>query len=126
LSYSYLDTYTPPAPVLEIELCAPESSEWYGPYPALVDTGADFSVIPLELLRPLNPPSIRPVILSSQWKDRRQVLIYKIDLRVGEIVLPAIDVAGDPYSGDVLLGRNLLNKLDLRLQGPALQLHLLR
>ena len=55
----------------------------------------------------------------------RSVYVYEVDLRIGQMVLPAIDVAGDPFSDEVLLGRNVLNRLDLRLEGPALRTHLL-
>jgi len=44
---------------------------------------------------------------------------------VGDMVLPAVDVVGDRHGAQVLLGRNLLNKLDLRLQGPVLRTHVL-
>jgi hypothetical protein len=46
-------------------------------------------------------------------------------MSIGHVVLPAVDVAGDPYSAEMLLGRNVLNRLDLRLEGPALRTHLL-
>ncbi|HEY54005.1 MAG TPA: hypothetical protein G4N94_11160 [Caldilineae bacterium] len=90
---------------------------------AIVDTGADFTVVPLALLRPLAAPIVRPATLSSQWQDRRFVYVYEVDLRIGNEILPAVDVAGDPFSNEILLGRNLLNRLDLRHEGPALSLH---
>ena len=92
---------------------------------AIVDTGADFTIVPMDLLRPLNPPVVRPATLSSQWQDSHPVYVYEVDLRLGAITLPAVDVAGDPFSDQVLLGRNVLNRLDLRLQGPALLTHVL-
>jgi len=45
-------------------------------------------------------------------------------LRIGRQVLPAVEVAGDPFGDELLLGRNVLNLLDLRLEGPALRIHL--
>ena len=92
---------------------------------AIVDSGVDFTIIPLSLIRTLDAPVIRPATLSSQWRDRRPVYVYKVDIRIGESVLPAVDVAGDPFSEEILLGRNILNRLDLRLEGPTLQTHLL-
>ena len=46
-------------------------------------------------------------------------------VREGGTILPAVDVAGDPFSDEILLGRNVLNQLDLRLEGPALRTHFL-
>ncbi len=120
----YSHAHFPPMPVLDVSLAAPESQDWAGPFSAEVDSGADFTIVPLSLLHPLNPPVVRPATLSSQWRDQRPVLVYELDLRIGDLVLPAVDVAGDPFSGEILLGRNVLNCLDLRLEGPALRTHL--
>jgi hypothetical protein len=49
------------------------------------------------------------------------VAVYTLDLRLGKMVQPAVMVAGDAHSQDVLLGRNFLNRLDLRLHGPRLR-----
>lgn len=111
-------------PALDVSFSTPESSNWSGPHQAVVDSGADFTLIPLTLLSPLDPPVVRPATLSSQWQDRRPVYVYEVDVRIGDLVLPAVDVAGDPYSGEILLGRNVLNRLDLRLEGPQLRTHL--
>jgi hypothetical protein len=122
---AYSHTNFPPIPVLQVSLSAPQSDDWHGLFTAVVDSGADFTVVPLEWLRPLDPPAVRPAVLSSQWQDRRPLYVYEVDLRIGNVVLPAVDVAGDPHSAEMLLGRNVLNCLDLRLEGPALRIHLL-
>lgn len=121
---SYSDSVFPPIPVLDVSFSAPTLENWSGPFMAIVDSGADFTIIPLDLLNLVGPPLVKPVILSSQWQDKRSVYLYEIDLHIGDIVLPAVDVAGDPNSDEILLGRNVLNCLDLRLEGPKLQTHL--
>ena len=122
---NYSNSAFPPIPVLDVTFSAPMRDEWGGSFEAFIDSGADFTIVPLDLLRSIQAPIVKPVILSSQWQDRRSVHLYEVDLRIGELVLPAVDVAGDPGSGEILLGRNVLNRLDLRLEGPALQTHLL-
>jgi hypothetical protein len=122
---AYLQTIFPPIPALDIVLSAPASDHWGGPFTAIVDSGADFTIIPLALMKSLDAPVIRPAVLSSQWRDKHSVYIYKVDIRVGEITLPAMDAAGDPFSDEIILGRNVLNRLDLRLEGPALRTHLM-
>lgn len=117
--------YFPPMPVLDVWLTAPEDSAWHGPFAAVVDTGADFTIVPARILRTFKPPVVRPAVLSSQWQDQRPVQVYEVDLRIGDLTLPAVDVAGDPFSHEVLLGRNVLNRLDVRLEGPAQRTHLL-
>jgi hypothetical protein len=51
--------------------------------------------------------------------------LYEVDVRLGDLVFPGIDVAGDFASNEILLGRNVLNRLDLRLEGPKLRTHIL-
>jgi hypothetical protein len=58
--------------------------------------------------------------LCSQRGDRKSAYLYEVDLRIGDFILPAVDIAGDVDSKDILLGRDVLNSLDLRLEGPDL------
>lgn len=120
----YSFTYFPPMPILPISLFVPEQAQWYGPFTALVDSGADFTIIPLKLIEPLNLPVIGAANMVSQWQDRREAHVYLVDLQIGSIVLAQIEVAGDSFSDELILGRNVLNDLDLRLNGPDLQLEL--
>lgn len=115
----------PPIPVLDIWLAVPDSNEWHGPFAAIVDSGADLTIVPLGLLRQLEAPYLSRAVLRSQWEERQVVFLHEVDLRVGDLLLPGIDVAGDNSSQEVLLGRNALNRLDLRLEGPKLYTHVL-
>jgi hypothetical protein len=108
---SYARSYRPPIPVLDIALSFPDSDDWHGTYTAIIDSGADFTIVPLANLQPLNIPILRPATLSSQWPDRRAVNVYEVDLRIGSLFLPAIEVAGDLHSNEIILGCNVLNYL---------------
>lgn len=44
--------------------------------------------------------------------------IYRVDVGLGDLRLPAIDVAADDLATAAILGRNLLNKLLIILDGP--------
>ncbi len=121
---AYLKTYYPPIPVLDILIAHPDSNEWQGAFLAIVDSGADFTIVPLAILRTVNSPIVRPAVLSSQWKDRRAVNVHEIDLQIGALVMSAVEVAGDLHSTEIILGRNVLNDLNLYLDGPALQVEL--
>ena len=125
MTQSYDQTRLPPIPVLDVWLAVPDSTDWHGPYPAIVDSGADLTIVPLDLLRQLAAPYLKRAVLRSQWEERQIVFLHEVDLRIEGIVLPAIDVAGDTISQEVLLGRNALNRLDLRLEGPGLRTHVL-
>jgi len=42
-----------------------------------------------------------------------------IDLELGDLRLPGVFVVGDEQGDEIVLGRNVLNKLRLLLDGPA-------
>lgn len=121
--YSY--AYFPPIPVLDILFSFPDQADWKGPYEAFIDSGADFTIVPAGLLDTQNLAIVGTATLRSQWEDRIAVKIYEVDLKIGEIVLPYVDIAADPQGEEILLGRNVLNELDLRLEGPRFRTHLL-
>lgn len=121
----YDSNYLPPMPVVEIWLAVPDSNDWQGPFSAILDTGADFTIVPQSVLHAFNAPYLKRAMLKTQWSQRQQVGLYEVDVRIGELVFPGIDVAGDRASAQVLLGRNVLNRLDLRLEGPKLLTHIL-
>lgn len=119
----YSRQYHPPVPVLDIFLSFPDSSDGRGPFLAELDSGADLTIIPLSIITALGVIAIDQITLMSQWRDRHLVHLFQADVRIAGIVLPAIDVAGDPRSKEILLDRNVLNRLDLRLEGPRLRTH---
>lgn len=59
-------------------------------------------------------------------RDARTVAIYTVDIRIGEVVQPAVMVVNDTTGRQVLLGRNLLNRIDLRLNGFQLRTEIMR
>jgi len=126
MNQPYSELYFPPMPVLDVALAAPGESNWTGSLPAILDTGADFCIAPSAVLRKLKLPLVRSGVLSSHWRDTRSVAIYSVDIRIGASVQPAVMIASDPRSQEILLGRNFLNRLNLRLDGLKLRTHVLR
>ena len=43
---------------------------------------------------------------------------YLVNLRIRDINLPGIYVVGDDRANDIVIGRNVLNQLKIRLNGP--------
>jgi hypothetical protein len=125
MTYQYSFAYFPPVPVLNIELSFPDHARWQGPFTAIIDSGADFTIIPLAIVITFDPPVVGKANLVSQWQDRREVQVYQLDIQIGSVILPSIEVAGDTVSNEFILGRNVLNGFDLRLNGPALQTELI-
>lgn len=58
--------------------------------------------------------------VCSHLGDRlHRVPIHRVDVILfGVIRLPNIEVIGDDWGSQIILGRNVLNKLQMRLNGP--------
>lgn len=122
----------PAAPVLAIRLSAPGESARTDPIAALIDTGSDFTLVPLSLLLQIDAPEERSAFLRGLWSEQRQVTVYLADLHFENRVLPGIEVVGvedesaeDDQAQEIILGRNVLNRLILLLDGPNEQTEIL-
>ena len=113
----YSRNYYPPSPVLEVRLAVP-NGERVGPLPALVDTGADGTLVPLEYLLDILAPSTDEALMRSQWGEGRLVHLYLVDVEINGDTLPGLEVVGDEMTREIILGRDVLNKLNLVLDGP--------
>ena len=56
--------------------------------------------------------------LRSQWGELRVVRTCWVDLGIAGVRLPAIEIVADTQGGEVILGRNVLNRLKILLDGP--------
>ncbi|OGO43459.1 MAG: hypothetical protein A2Z04_06405 [Chloroflexi bacterium RBG_16_57_9] len=118
MKFSYDTAYFPPAPSIDIQLGLPDESFAVGPLPAFVDTGADVSVVPIKYVEPLGVQVDNRKYLRSQWGERRKVNTYLLDIGIGVLRLPMVEIIGDERGKEVILGRNVLNKLVVTLNGP--------
>jgi hypothetical protein len=119
LKCPYSTQYTPPAPVLEIQLAAPGESPLIGPINAVVDSGSDGTLIPGRYLEAVEAIGIGEALLYGVLGDVRSVDLYEVDIQLGAHVLPGVVAIYDEMGGEVILGRNVLNKLILVLDGPG-------
>ena len=120
----YSKDFTPAAPVMDLTLAAVATDATVGPITALVDTGADATIIPMEYLDRIKAPITIEMWARSTWGDRRRVNLFLVDVRIGENVLPHVQVVGDETGDEAILGRDVLNKLKLLLDGPAAVTHI--
>jgi hypothetical protein len=113
----YNKAYYPSAPVLPVRLASLLNKK----HLALVDSGADGTFIPTDLLSVLDIQPLYTTNVRSHFSEILQrVPVYQVDLIFFDSIhLPAVEVVGDDWGKQIILGRNVLNKLDLRLNGPA-------
>lgn len=125
MRFAYTTHSQPAAPVVPIWIGPPYASLRVGPLQAYVDTGADGTIVPIRHLAPLTLVLADRSLLRSQWGERRLVKTYWLDIAIGEFKLPSIQVVGDEQGDEIILGRNLLNKFVLTLNGPQRLLEIL-
>jgi gag-polyprotein putative aspartyl protease len=118
MKFPYDSHYFPPTPSVEIWLGTPGESLASGPHQALVDTGADISLVPLKHIKPLQTVPDDHRYLRSQWAERRRGAIYSLDVGIGNMRFPSVEVVADERSAEIILGRNVLNRLVVTLDGP--------
>lgn len=122
MSHPYDTGYALPFPSFPLKIRQVEGSRTTDTVPALVDTGADGTLVPADLLASIGAEEIYSTRIRSHWGEWRPVNIYLVDLEIEGASFSAIEVIADTTMGDtVLLGRNVLNKLILLLDGPHQQ-----
>lgn len=122
--FEYDPTYDPPIPVCKLVLMSPSTSRRVE-LNAIVDTGADGTIIPVAYLRRIGARRAYEASLCSQWGERRTVFLYLVDLVIGQLNVPGVYVVGDELGEEVVLGRNVVNRFRLLLDGPGAVMTLL-
>ena len=118
MKIAYRADFRPPAPALEVRLYSPITDRFVGPFLAIVNTGSDATLVPLQHLSALGAEETAPGWLIGITGDRQAVALYFIDIYLGPISSPGIQVIADRNGKDIVLGRDFLNRHPLFLDGP--------
>lgn len=118
----YSDSYNPPAPSLNVRFSRPSSTRSLE-IQAKLDTGADITVIPQQIINELRLMPVRRISVSSF--DKRQVwkYTYFVDLSLKNLEFSMVEVISTGRL-DALLGRDVLNLLKTTLDGKTLNFDL--
>ncbi|MCX6048428.1 MAG: retroviral-like aspartic protease family protein [Chloroflexi bacterium] len=108
-------TYSPSAPVINFKLVADHELELV----ALVDSGADATMIPINFLREINAPYVKRQRMRGVTGVAQQVNLYLVTIQISVHRLPAIRVIATTPGNEVILGRDVLNHLIVMLNGLA-------
>jgi predicted aspartyl protease len=113
----YSHSFLPPAPILQVRFDLQETGLYTDDVLGLVDTGADTTVVPVHLLDLIEASVDGFGRVRGPWSGVRRVNFYVVDVIVENITLPGILAAGDDVGNEVILGRDVLNRLSLLLDG---------
>jgi predicted aspartyl protease len=117
--FDYDSTYQPPAPIVEIEIDGYHASFGSRRLWAMVDSGADATMIPLEFLNVVGATYQETLWMHSVSGVRIEVDLYLVAVRIGANLVRGVHVVAVPAGSEALIGRDVLNLLVLTLDGPA-------
>ncbi len=118
-SYPYNPHYFPSAPVVTVRLGSIDGRQASGLTPALIDTGADVTLVPFNLLQSIGAQYVGDAVFSGITGDRKIADVYLVTLMVGLHRVPAVRVIALAEDDEVIVGRDILNQLVVTLNGPA-------
>lgn len=117
--YEYSANYSPAMPVCMVYIGAGGAPPTLGPFTAIIDTGADITVIPLPYLQQVNAKRISRGRARSLWGDLKIVDVYSVALNLDGLKFAALRVLADDAGEEIILGRFVLNRLKVTLDGPS-------
>ncbi len=115
------DLFDPPAPVLEVEISHLQRSLSESSRQALLDTGADMTAIPVAMAERLQLTRVGKMYIEDVNGNTVITQTYAAKLHLADKDIAWLEVVLTELEF-VVLGRDVLNLLDIRLNGPGLML----
>jgi hypothetical protein len=122
-TFNYDITYYPPIPSVELTI-GPALGETVMELKALVDSGADATLVPVYYLRQLGARRSRKAWMRGTTGERVLIDLYTIAIRIGSYQQGLLEVVGASADDEVIVGRDVLNQLIVTLNGPAFAVEL--
>jgi predicted aspartyl protease len=111
--------YDPPIPVLDVGVRRPGTNAPAIIVEAVVDTGADGSLFPLDILEQAGAAFVDRGYMRGITGQRQAVDLYLITVYIGRLRITGVRAVALPPGNTAILGRDVLNQLDLALRGLA-------
>ena len=118
-SQLYDADYYPAAPALTVGIGSPKGKVARSEVTALVDTGADVTMIPLSILRSSGGRIQETRRLRGSLSESVIVARCLVAVLVAGCAIRGIRAVALEDNYDSILGRDVLNQLELTLNGPA-------
>lgn len=118
-SYDYDSDYEPAAPVIPVGLSRAGAIEAAQEIIALVDTGADATMIPVDVLKSAGARYVQQRSMRGVVGGSTTVNLYLTAVHVAGNVIHGIRAVAVPVGSEAIIGRDVLNQLEITLNGPA-------
>jgi hypothetical protein len=124
--YRYVDAAdgVPPAPFVLVNLSNLNGTATAVDRPAKVDSGADRTVLPESLAVQLGLEEVERLTFEGLGGQRLELPTYQLQLVVRDLAPIVVKVAASDGEPHVLLGRDVLNRYKIVLDGPNLKLEI--
>lgn len=110
-------SYIIPAPILDIFVSSDSDEEIK--ITALVDSGADGTILPESILERLDAPYVESRYMTGVTGKREIVELFLVSIRIGIYQINGIRAVSSVNSNEVLIGRDVINNLIVTLNGLA-------
>lgn len=118
-SYAYDSSYEPAAPVVPIGLSPSGETTPRRQVSGLLDSGADATMIPVDVLTTAGARYVEQRQMRGVVGESIRVNLFLTAVHIGNHVIHGIRAVGVPAGSEVIIGRDVLNQLELTLNGPA-------
>ncbi len=117
---TYNTNFDPPALCVDVTLANTLNRRKRRSFQAILDTGADITAIPRDQVAFLGLYAIDQLQLETVEGTTSVLFTYAVRFTLGELVIPRLEVILTGLEM-VIVGRDVLNQLYLRLDGPKEQ-----
>ncbi len=118
-TYPYDMSFEPPMPVVDIQSQSPGRASLPSTFSALLDSGADGTMVPIDLLEAAEARCVGVARLRGITGASMTVDVYVLNIRVGPHWVRGTRVVAVAAHTEIVLGRNVLNHLIVTLNGLA-------
>jgi predicted aspartyl protease len=116
--YRYNQQVDPPAPFVYVTLLRPTGDKSIADVPAQLDTAADRTVIPLRFVEELQLIPLDEMSVIGFGGTVAKVRTYSVELSLRDRETVALEVFGNNNEPHILLGRDVMNRHRILLDGP--------
>ena len=119
---SYSHDFTPPAPMVGVMVAAPAGRDEVS-LEGKLDSGADICALPESVIAALDLPPVREVRAAGFTGELQPTLLYRCALEIAGERLEGIEALATRRHY-AIVGRNVMSRLVVKLDGPQQQLTL--
>jgi hypothetical protein len=122
--YRYNQQVSPPAPFVHVTLSSRETGRQLVDLPAQLDSAADRTVIPGAVVEQLGLVPLDELPVSGFGGQVFLVPTFRLELQLRNFAPLVVEVLGHQEEPVILLGRDVMNKYRIVLDGPGLALEM--